>query len=241
MKTIVFLYILTFCSLIPIRGQDTLPVVGETRPVSDTTYVLSLNDTMPKLRCRCISYDNLKLSVVLSRVHSPDTLQLIEEDLYVPEQRYDAKANPIRLIDVNYDGYRDLMITTSQQEILGRQGYSYWLYQPKTGNFERSDTLSLMLNDEPEFNTRDRTVKTSSVGYPNTSNSEIDTYKYVRGTYILIRRLKCETITDLDATGHYQWIYTLEERIAGKLKSTRRQVVSYNQRLPIWARELEER
>jgi len=218
-------------SQVQVSSSDSL----KNRSVIDTVFVLTVNDTMPHFRFHYTAYQGDRLEIVVSNLETGDTIQIIRHEFAVsldPEESFE----PFRMMDINYDGYTDLVLLTGQQDILGWQSYSYWLFQPSTGLFKLDEDLSSLLNDEPHFDLRNRIVKTSFVSYPNTSSREHDTYKFMNGSYVLIRRLKCDTYLDSDSTGSVRWVWTLEQWTHDKLLLTKKHI-GFD--APRWALELE--
>jgi hypothetical protein len=213
MKTIlVLLFSSVFISL-PASAQLVPSDSSDGQIAFDTVYVITVHDAMPKFRLHYVAHWGDSLKIVVSNMHTGGTLQIIEDDFAVSPDMY-TYTNPLRIIDVNYDGYADLMITTATQYMLGWPRYSYWLFQPKTGLFKRDEGLSSLLNDAPKFDLHNRLVKTLHIDYPETFRTENDTYRFLNGSYILIDRLKHDQVLLSDSM---KWVWTLEKRIHGKM------------------------
>jgi hypothetical protein len=190
---------------------------------------------MPDYSFHYMAYRGERLKIVVSNLETGDTIQTVEDDFAVSPDQYED-VEPFWMMDLNYDGYGDLMILTGMHQILGRRYYSYWLYNPKIGRFERDEEMCSFLNEEPEFDLAHRTVKTFSVDYPGTSDREDDTYQFIKGSYVLIRRLKCSVQVNPESEDNTEWIWSLEERINEKLKMIKKHV---GPEMPSWAKELE--
>ncbi|HEY9165242.1 MAG TPA: hypothetical protein VIS48_03675 [Candidatus Kryptonia bacterium] len=235
MKILSMLIAILFFAPFPTKAQGLPSDSLQDEIVIDTVYVLTINDTMPNYSFHYMAYRGEWLKIVVSDVETGDTIQTIEDDFGVSSDQSEY-VEPLWMMDLNYDGYGDLMLLTGMHQILGRSSYSYWLYNPKIGRFGRDERMSSQLNDEPEFDLTNRTVKTFSVDYPGTFNREDDTYKFINGSYVLIRRLKCSVQANPEREGNTQWIWSLEELSSGKLKMVKKHI---GPAMPAWAKELE--
>ena len=235
MKTVSILLAILFLATFPARAHELRSDSLQDEIIIDTVYALTINDTMPDYDFHYMAYRGEWLKIVVTDVQTGDTIQAIEDDFGVSSDQYEY-VEPLWMMDLNYDGYGDLMILTGMHQILGSKSYSYWLYNPMAGRFERNERMSSLLNDEPEFDLTNRTVKTFSVDYPGTSNRHDDTYKFINGSYVLIRRLKCSVQANPESHSKAEWIWSLEERINDKLKMIKKH---FGEDMPAWAKELE--
>lgn len=230
-KVLIFLPITLFHCKAQALSSNSFPE----EIAKDTTYVLTVNDTMPIFSFHYTAYHDEELKIVVSNPKTGDVIQTIEDDFDVSPDQYEG-LEPLWMMDLNYDGYGDLVILTGMQPILGSRIYSYWLYNPRIGCFERDENMCANLNEEPEFDLDKRTVKTFSVQYPMTFNRDSKTYRFISGSYVLIRRLKCDVHASQGSKDDSEWIWSLEELINGKLTIVKKHVGSD---IPDWAKELE--
>jgi len=97
----------------------------------------------------------------------------LEQPIYTP-------TTVLRADDVNFDGYLDVGILAGVGHT-GNMTWVYWLYKPRTGQFEAQDDLELA---DPSFDPKTRTIKTGAkCGGGCFSHAD---YKWRNGRLVLI-------------------------------------------------------
>lgn len=71
-----------------------------------------------------------------------DVLQRSNQQLYQSLVGFNADASQMQYIDLNFDGYFDLALKAATVvENENEQNYLYWMYNPKTAQFQRAAAL----------------------------------------------------------------------------------------------------
>ena len=142
-------------------------------------------------------------------------IQTIEDaELQTPPPGFEH----LQVEDINFDGYKDLKIF-GWAGATGNVGYSYWLFQKKTGRFVFHEKLSDLCDPEPNQKTKEiiSYCKGGMVGQEYTEQ----TFKWSKkGKLILVREERQEWV---DEKEHF--LKTIKIRRRGKLTIISRDIV----------------
>lgn len=76
---------------------------------------------------------------------------------------FDILTSAVELMDVNFDGFDDVKLTTSTSAG-PNMGYGYWLYMPKTGGFAESDAGAQLSGFDVTPDAKTKTIAVSARG-----------------------------------------------------------------------------
>jgi hypothetical protein len=115
-----------------------------------------------------------------------DTLNIIQLN---PEHNwvYADSIELIKYVDINMDGYDDIFILRSVEEVTWKQYYDIWLFNHRTGKFYFNQIFSDKIEPDYDMDEENKTITTIWVAFPNTNHFGSNTYKVEGDTLILIR------------------------------------------------------
>lgn len=134
------------------------------------------------------NYDNNvdygKYFLHLTKINITDEAGNIKQTIRFNDVYVDKDKNPMRLEDLNFDGYLDLVVEERYPGVAkGDWGQIYYLYNPKSDSFDYNEELNALgiLDVDPIKNTLTATTADGR------GNETYDTYVYDSGKYLIIR------------------------------------------------------
>lgn len=159
---------------------DTLPAAG--RLVTAETVLVHSN-LPPYLIRRTTFNDFSTLSLRVVRIYEISRLR--DSTLHETITDTSVMLNSDSVLDVNFDGYKDLKIDLDSEEPVNiGQPSKIWLFNPQTERFEYSDEFSN--HSELTVNPLDSTILTQVLFYKGNGGS-YQTYKVVDGHLKLVQ------------------------------------------------------
>ncbi len=146
------------------------------------------------LRLRAVDGSEDEVVIEISRKGETKTLQVLEAS--VDE---DVRHPSLRVVDVNFDGYLDIALQTSQGQRYDAE--RYWLFNPRTGLFVHAAELE----DLCEVSIHPGRQELSSYCYGGDAGGTFtrDTFKWLNGKLFKIRAVSQEVRQNLQVEVEY--------------------------------------
>lgn len=114
--------------------------------------------------------------------------QVVGNDIYT--EMMDTMG--LHVSDVNFDGYKDVIILNSFGGAHSNTWYDCWLWNPETSSFVKSESFTGICN--PALNPEKKYIY--STGGSGAGSQEWDIYQFIDGEFIITNRLSCEMTND---------------------------------------------
>lgn len=186
-----------------------------------TTYAVSVNPSLPTYLIRFEESERCyKLSI--SRDGQPSPLQVIQHstssDGPLPTPDCDYCNKPIEFVDVNFDGFKDIMVV--ENESARFVSYSFYLFDINSGSFKLNDEFSDLVGFNTRVDTSEQAIETG--GGESDANWYLDTYEVDDGKLVLAEREEVSQdsvkgVPQFDLSGDPICVHTLKRLTSGKL------------------------
>jgi hypothetical protein len=216
MKTITRTSILMLLAAFLARAQDDTLTTCQGEVSEDSVYMAKIHPAMPELRFHTIVRDNPCFTLIITRDGQPDTLQLVQQPLGSPFHGDGVYTVFFQLVDVNYDGYKDLQLFKQKSDPFNTF-FSFWTFNPKKGRFEYDAVLSDQVGCNPFIHSDVRTITHTSVGPPESYTWQ--KHRFTRGKYVLVEEETQNVAHDQpNSEGKYLYIRTFKQLKGGSLR-----------------------
>ena len=222
MKAIYYFFI---CFIIFSSGYDRL-VLGQNPMLSgpcegqikiDSTYLVEINQKLPKYKLRLRVYDDNCYNIYIFKENEKDTIQVINYGFLGSSFLNDD----FEILDANFDGYLDLKIFEMSGNTTNKM-YVFWLFNPQTGLFQFADKYSNSIGTNTYIDNENKEIRTG--GFTGCAGGcfHFDTYRIINGKRVLIKR-EYQELAENQPEGNNLTIYvrTLEELVNGKMVITK--------------------
>ncbi len=121
----------------------------------------------------------------------------------------------LHVTDVNFDGYKDMIILNNFSGAHGNTWYDCWLWNPETSSFVKSESFADICN--PALDPKKKCIY--STGGSGASNQEWDIYQFIDGEFVVTNSLSYTETNE----GRYHFIE--QKLVNGKMKIIRDDVI----------------
>jgi hypothetical protein len=121
----------------------------------------------------------------------------------------------LHVADVNFDGYKDVIILNNFSGAHGNTWYDCWLWNPETSSFVKSESFADICN--PALDPKKKCIY--STGGSGASNQEWDIYQFIDGEFVVTNSLSYTETNE----GRYHFIE--QKLVNGKMKIIRDDVI----------------
>jgi hypothetical protein len=217
-----------------IDGSDKQLLADLTGDVyKDVVYEINarLHEDMPEYRFVATGVtrdaDEWAAGYVMSlEVYDENVLPLLSADF--SQTVYDEViGNPVynlmmdtmglHVADVNFDGYKDVIILNDFSGAHGNTWYDCWLWNPETSSFVESESFAGICN--PALDPEKKCIY--STGGSGAGNHEWDIYQFIDGEFVVTNSLSYNEVVNGDGGYHF-----IEQKLVnGEMETVRDDVV----------------
>lgn len=215
-----------------IDGSDKQPLTDLTSDVyKDVTYEINarLHEDMPEYRFVAAGktqmtddwgrgyvmglevYDENSLPILSADFSQTALDQVIGNAVY--NQMMDTMG--LHVADVNFDGYKDVIILNDFSGAHGNTWYECWLWNPETSSFVKSESFTGICN--PALDPEKKSIY--STGGSGASNHGWDIYQFIDGGFVVTNNLSYIETNE----GYYHFIE--QKLVNGKMEIVRDDVI----------------
>jgi len=117
----------------------------------------------------------------------------------------------LHVTDVNFDGYKDVIILNSFSGAHGNTSYDCWLWDPETSQFVESTSFTGICN--PSLDPMKQCIYSSSEGGAGIQSWSI--CKFINGVFVSTNDLECETTDDAN------WSFSEQKLVGDQMEIVR--------------------
>jgi hypothetical protein len=122
----------------------------------------------------------------------------------------------LHVADVNFDGYKDVIILKDFGGAHGNTWYDCWLWNPNTSSFEKSESFADICN--PALDLENKCIY--STGGSGASSKEWDIYQFKDGEFVITNSMSY--YEEANEGGYH---FTEQKLVTGEMESVREDVI----------------
>lgn len=211
-------------------GDKRLLADLDSEAYKNVTYEINarLREDMPKYRFAATGVtrgaDEWMTGYVMGlEVYDENGLSLLSAD-FSQALNDEVTGNPVynemmdtmglHVADVNFDGYKDVIILNDFSGAHGNTWYACWLWNPETSSFVESESFAGICN--PALDPEKKFIY--STGGSGASNQEWDIYQFIDGEFVVTNSLSYEETNE----GYH---FKEQKLVSGKMEFVRDDII----------------
>lgn len=205
--------------------EDGLPdgTSAVKKPI-ELTLTGKINPDMPELMFKIKGYeDNMVYPYHATNimVYNNKTNDFIQE-ITVNTNGVDKNTLGLNLVDVNFDGYNDILLLKDIQGSHANYIYNSYIWNHSIGEFVKNESFSNIIN--PAIDSKNKKILSVSTNWAASHTFRM--YSFLEGEFVLTNEFTEEAVDVSDAGKPQQWHIVEKKLIDGKLKKVNDQIFS---------------